>query len=1040
MDFLRRPLPEIPLPNDLATRYDGASATNRRVNASMVGPTQFESRVRRHLDQLDGWGLLQAIYIPFTGPLDVASILSGHRDADYDPADDVIYLIDVTRSSPTFGEVQHLDLGNGNYPVVLEDRLNYWKNDPRGHTMSLLFEETDEDLDGDGRLDLGEDINGNGVLDEGEDTDGDGRLDPPEDTDGDGLLDAPNYLPGRSPSADDLAGRADALMTFYERQTNTIIAKPMIPLRERTTYAVVVTRRLRDADGDPVGSPFPWINHTAQNHALEPLQEVLPEGLELSDVAFAWTYTTQTVKSDLVAVRDGLYGHGVQANLSSAFPAEVATIEAARDPSFFAGMKKPHLLYGEIWAAALDDVAERFQGQDTSSLSHQILLESQSYVDFYAIGSYDSPQLFERRGADGEVLPLDDQSWPADLSVTPAKARSERVYFTISVPRKEVSVRKDGKPAPVLIMGHGYTGNRFSSMALAGYFAQYGFATITIDNVSHGISRNVLLEEVAKSELEQHGIRPHVEALFLDRSFDQNNDFATDSGADFWTNYLFHTRDVVRQSVLDYMQLVRVMKTFDGTQRWNFDLDADGNNELAGDFDADGVVDFALDERTAALGGSLGGMMSMLLGSVEPAVNVTVPIAGGGGLGEAGIRSRQGGIPEAFFLRVMGPLYTGTLDRRTGTLTMETIVPNLTRASERLLGTVEDVRVGDTVVVENLVNGERGCGYLAATSSIAGSMRTAVDSDFGDRIRVSIYAGPQLAGRPHCELRGDVEPKHVIDAFERYTEFAGQEWDKGTPLFALAEGMALGRGHPDLRRFQGIGQAVLDPGDPAVYARHLELDPLTYPGTGERTGANALVLTTLGDINVPASTGVTMARAAGLIDYLENDPRYDEPPNQVLIDTYVTEAVHNLARFTDANGEGVHMDVENFSQTSDRWGASVPRLDPPLRLHRDNAHGGISAAMFPMGSPTGQHVFDEPGGMTDSVRKDCKRSCNLPGDDDPCDCASETTFDVGNFMFGLVGRYLASGGTVLPTDLCQSSRSCADEIRPLAPRQIDQLD
>ena len=41
------------------------------------------------------------------------------------------------------------------------------------------------------------------------------------------------------PARDDLAARADALMYFYERQSNTIIAQPLIPLGQ-TTYAVLV--------------------------------------------------------------------------------------------------------------------------------------------------------------------------------------------------------------------------------------------------------------------------------------------------------------------------------------------------------------------------------------------------------------------------------------------------------------------------------------------------------------------------------------------------------------------------------------------------------------------------------------------------------------------------------------------------------------------------------------------------------------------------------------------------------------------------------
>ena len=293
MDFLHRPLPEIPLPNDIATRYDADSATGRRINASVVAPTLFEQRTRELIDELDGWGVFQPISIPFSGPIDVMSIVEGHRDIDYATENDVIYLVNVDRDSREYGQIQHLDLGEGNYPVILEDLDKYVENDPRGWTLTLFFEEEDEDL------------NDNGVLDPG------------EDTDADGVLDQPNYLPGADPARDDLAARADALMYFYERETNTVIARPVVPLLERTTYAVLVTRRLLDEDGDPVGSPYPGINHNAQTAALEPLQDVLDMNaeamgdLELSDIAFAFTYTTQSITGDLVAARDGLYGHGV---------------------------------------------------------------------------------------------------------------------------------------------------------------------------------------------------------------------------------------------------------------------------------------------------------------------------------------------------------------------------------------------------------------------------------------------------------------------------------------------------------------------------------------------------------------------------------------------------------------------------------------------------------------------------------------------------------------------------------------------------------
>ena len=239
------------------------------------------------------------------------SILDGHRDVNYDLDNDVVYLVNVDPGSPEFGEFMHLDIGNGNYPHVLERRDLYWPNDPRGESISLFFEETDEDL------------NKNGVLDPG------------EDSDADGILDQPNYLPGTSPDADDLAGRADALMTFYEKETNTLLIRPMMPLNERTTYAVVVTKRLLDANGAPVGSPYKFTNHASQTEALKPYLAFSRKSVSL---LVTWRLPLHSQHKDWLrvkAVRDGLYGHGIQSHIAEEFPADVGGLEQLRDRSFF---------------------------------------------------------------------------------------------------------------------------------------------------------------------------------------------------------------------------------------------------------------------------------------------------------------------------------------------------------------------------------------------------------------------------------------------------------------------------------------------------------------------------------------------------------------------------------------------------------------------------------------------------------------------------------------------------------------------------------
>ncbi len=1013
MDFFHKPLPEIPLPNDIATIVDPSSPTGRRINASMIAPTEFERLTRRKMDELDGWGVFQPITIPFTGPLDIASIVAGHRDPLYETANDVVYLIDIDPNSPEFGKLHYLDVGNGNYPIVLERRDNYWANDPRAGTISILFEEVDED------------------------TNRNGQLDPGEDTDADGVLDRPNYFPGANPAPDDLAARADAMMTFYERETNTLIVRPLVPLRERTTYAVVVTRRIKDIHGEPVGSPYPAIHHTAQTEALRPLARVLPHGLRLEDVAFAFTFTTQSIESNWRAVREGLYGYGPQRHLAHEFPARVEALLPLRDPQAFPGSKRLHLMYGEQWLQAARPLATAFLGLDPNSEEYRRLAESLQYVDYFVIGTYRSPQLFPRTDASGNFLPLNEQAWPEDLERVPAAARSETIYFTLAVPRKEVSARRDGRPAPVAILSHGYTGNRFPIMQFAGFFARHGLATIAIDGPSHGIGLTPEQETLAKSLLRAMGLEAAVEATLSDRAFDQNGDGIKDSGADFWSAYLFHTRDIVRQFMLDYSQLVRILRSWDGRRTWDFDLGDDGVADVAGDFDGDGHVDVGGDAPIIMTGASLGGIMSMLMGGAEPEISAVAPIAGGGGYVDIGMRTVQGGALEAFVLRMMGPLYVGTIEASTGRMNLETVVVDLNDDATRPLGSVAGIEVGDTMVVENLQSGARGCGLTLP----GGRVRASLQSDRGDPIRIVFYPGPVLVPGTECEVRPGVQAKAVLDRFQVDFVYQGQTFRAGEPLRALEDGLGRARNTPEIRRLGSLGQLVVDPADPVVFARHLLLEPLEFPYTRKRTGSHALVITSQGDMNVPASSGVTFGRAAGLIPFLEADPRYGRSPNQVLIDTYTAEAVDNLKRHTDAQGRGVHLDVENFSGGDDIWGPSYPRLDPPLRLGFDrwDPLGGRSAAIFPLTRDTGEHGFSLPGAMIDDFRAKCRAECPIPGTGDPCNCRTQTSYDIGSFLINMLAHFLVTNGTELSADLCQSRNDCPGYPPPPPPRSAAEL-
>ncbi|MCB9568978.1 MAG: hypothetical protein H6710_17475 [Myxococcales bacterium] len=1049
-NFDHRPLPEIPLPNDIATRPDPSSATGLRVNASMLAPTGMERRVRGLLDSLDGWGMQMPISIPFTGPIDIDSVLAGHRDVDYDPSNDVIYLVNIDRDSPEFGELVYLDVGNGNYPVILENRTKYGPNDPRGDTISLEFEEVDEDRNGNGKLDYPErDDNRDGKVDPSEDKNGNGYLDPPEDSDADGVLDKPNYLPGHSPAADDAAGRADALMYFYERETNTLVVVPMTPLRERTTYAVIVTKRLKDAKGDPVGSPFDYAHHIAQTEALRPALEVLPEGLSASDIAFMFSFTTQTAESGWVAVRDGLYGEGVQAHIASEFPAELGPFMPLKDadhPAFDG--RSPYVLYNEEWKVPLAIVAQQFLGADLKSEQGKSLIDSHNYVDFHVMGSYESPQLFMREDGGGEPLSLELQSWPQDLDRLPVKLRSESVYYWLVVPRKEVSIRGQGKQAPIVLLGHGYGSNRVGeTIGFAGFLAEFGLATLVIDNVSHGLNLSPDELDQARSLLANSGLGPLVDAINRGRAVDLDGDGTPDSGADFWTSYLFHTRDMMRQSALDYAQLIRIVRSFDGERRWDKDINQDGEPDLAGDFDGDGVLDIGADSPIFAFGGSLGGIMATILGGAEPEVSAIAPIAGGGRLVGVGTRSLQGGIPQAVMMRVMGPVFHATLGAD-GKTAVGTYVTELNGDADLPLAVVDGLLPGDTMIAENLETGEVGCGYLlpdTTDDAVAARARVSLATDVDDLLEIRFYRGPALvAGDTECALLDGFEPIATVDEREFEATFLGEVYPPGE-LRSFVEGLGLRRANPELRRFMGLGQMVLDPADPSVFARHFANDPLEF-ATGKSEDTPALIITTVGDMNVPASGGVTVGRAAGYIDFLRPDPRYvgtpyeGMPANEILLATYTAEAVNTLRRFTyngDPAAGGVHMDVEDFSNGTDLWGDSIPRLDPPLRLVADvDADGatidGYSGAIFTYAVPEGQHGFALPGELTDQAVAACADAGGMD-----CGALVGETFDVGWYMFHMIGGFMRDRGAEYPIlERCNFKEECND----LPPTPADRAD
>lgn len=954
-DFFALPLPEIPFPNDLATRYDPSSPTGRRLNASLVAPTVFEAELRAHLDALDGFGTYAPITVSFDEPLDIAEVLARHG-RDRDPTNDAVFVVAIDPDSPDFGEPVALDLGRGFFPATLPQGTEYFPADPRQGSISVVFETVDEDRDGDG------------------------RLDPGEDTDQDGVLDVPNVHPrGADP--------ADGLLTWYERERNTLIIRPIRPLRERTEYAVILTSRLVGEDGEPVRSPFAGVNHTEQTASLSRLETVFAawrreRGIDLDtgDIAFAWTFTTQTVTADLVALREGLYGIGPFAWLEGAVPPAVAPAAAttdrrARSPLLFSGQSLRSLV-SLAFAELFDLTPAQVAGLDADLSS----------IDFVAQGWFDAPDLLSSGAA-----PF-DQTWELDRATGAARVETARLPFLVVVPRASEWAEP---PFRVALYGHGFGQARIEPLAFAAVLARYGIATVAIDTWGHGINLSATDREALLTLGDVLQVRPFLETMLEGRARDVDGDGRVDAGADMYSSYAFHTRDTMRQSALDHLQLVRALRGFDGVARWTL---PDGSEGLAGDFDGDGVVDLGGPDAPYYMwGSSMGGLLTGVVAPLEPAIVAAAPVAGGAGLSSFARRSRQDSVRANTVMGVIGPVIVGRPAEEAdpgepgepgATARITYVYPLANELREALVGELP-LAPGDAVLVENLDAGEARRALVLDDGTFA----VPIPTDVGDRLRVTVE--PADGGAPV------VLSRWAADVFGRLDE--PPQYPAGSPLRAPSEGWGIHRGSPEFRRLIGLSQMALEPGDPINYARHFIEEPLEIRPEGP-TETNLLVISTVGDPMNPSDVHVAAATAAGVLDLDAEDARYGMPAVDWLIANHVLEGICGFGRFPpNADGVEVLFDPDALDRTTGR-GPNANGFGAPQPAPGDELRATLS-------TPTGQ------SGLRYGHMLPCgKHSFFLTDPSNP--------FNVDEYLNSLAGYYFATNGRVILDDGCHEDSSC----------------
>ena len=956
-NVMQKPLPDIPMPNDVATWPDPTSRTGLRLNPSLVAPTNIEHVARQKFGELEGWATYGWLSVGFDkreggrgqAAIDLENVRRRHQGDDYELADDAVYLVNLRTGVPV-----PVDLGEGSFNYVLRDKHRFGANDPRRSEQYLLFESYDETA--------GRDL--------------DTPYEPSLDTDFDGVLDVPNLddpracpPPPADPADPDQVERdrclADHLLDWYQRQDDTLLISPMIPLDEMTQYAVVLTDRLVDAQGNPVRSPFDFVYHPMQERGIATLQRHLSNralssyygdigGTGLDHVAFAWVFTTQPAYDDMRKLRDGLYGQGPFAALADSFPRK---LEVGRAKGLLTEEEMASNGDDSSWRGAdackkLDQNLVTVRPSETRHVFLQIangigiqgkeadgFMDALDAIDYMIIGQFHAPYYFS--GGPGNTDP--NATFHLNYAEGTGEIYDDLVPFILTVPKETASHKP---PYPVSMHAHGTSVHKLESLAFAGNLARQGIAMIALDAPGHGIVLDEGTETLVRVLMKGSCLGPFSDGFLSGRARDLDGDGRLDNGGDLWTAYIFHTRDVIRQTSLDYVNAVRILRSFDGVTRGQ-DYDGDGNVDLAGDFNADGRVDVGGPNGSYSVSGaSFGGLIAGILGGLDPYVQSSSPNSGGGGLIQIAVRSFQSEVVDAITMRVLGPIVVGVLtpdppdERRTscaaGEVSVQWLVPdidNLVSVEIACLPGSVGGSSGGTVVVRNTSNGEVRCGR----SDASGQFRVTIPSSTGDTVSIDLYdVADNVNSYGACGVvdparrvrtiatwesvrfakdQKDDEGKVLCTAEAGCQRFQQQVYRVGSPLVSPAEGNGYLRQTPTFRQFVQLAQASVNSADPVNFAPYYALRGLPDP-RGVAVPAHGLTTVhTIGDMNVPINAGIGFARASGavpflrpgavskypaLADYVTPSSLYsalgDRTPNRVLIDWHTMEGIARLER------------------------------------------------------------------------------------------------------------------------------------------------
>jgi hypothetical protein len=397
-------------------------------------------------------------------------------------------------------------------------------------------------------------------------------------------------------------------------------------LKEGHRYAAIVTSGVKAANGAPLGASATFAA-IANGERDTPTKKLYGDAIdkaialmpELSGtIANIAPYTTMNQSPELFAMRTALEAAGPAA-LSFA-PPDLAPVHAA----LFAAGSDADLPTG--WTATLDawlgqpdklpDGTDDPATDQGNGYAHDALA---------AVGHavFDAPNFLRENAAMGYEDPQHHTVY-RDAAGKPAinpDRPTNKVWLTITLPNSAMPA--DG--FPVVMMEHGLGGDRATVLELGNTFARKGWATVTVEAMTHGTRAPVAKYTKDETAFPTRRGEKDSSGTLLKKwgpagMYDGPDGFvdSPNGATDFFGMLLSigAIRDQIRQSVLDYCSTAEVLR--------NPALDLGPLKVKVPGAKLDG-------SRVAYAGISLSGILGSMVAAIDPHVKAFVLDVPGGG-------------------------------------------------------------------------------------------------------------------------------------------------------------------------------------------------------------------------------------------------------------------------------------------------------------------------------------------------------------------------------------------------------------------------